>query len=88
MVHLSGVTDQTLATAEMRDEHRLLVDAKDRLGNLDQIETLMADGYLGPLSMEAFAPEVHSLISPGNEIARSFGYIQSRVRENVVQGST
>jgi 2-keto-myo-inositol isomerase len=83
IVHLSGVTDPTLATAEMRDEHRLLVDGKDRLGNLEQIEALMADGYRGPLSMEAFAPEVHSLPSPEEEIARSFEFIRTRMRETV-----
>ena len=33
IIHISGVTDPRLATEDMRDEHRVLVDAGDRIGN-------------------------------------------------------
>ncbi len=83
IVHLSGVTDPALATSEMRDEHRVLVDAKDRLGNIEQIIALMHAGYSGPLSFEAFAPEVHASGTLGQDLARSFEFIRSRVSEKV-----
>jgi 2-keto-myo-inositol isomerase len=80
IVHISGVVDPALATSEMRDEHRVLVDVRDRLGNLDQIEALREAGYRGPISVEAFAPEVHALDDPGAELAASFEFIRSRLK--------
>lgn len=81
MVHVSGVTDPSLSILEMADEHRALVDGRDRLGNLDQIEQLIADGYAGPISMEAFAPSVHAFTDPKAELSRSFDFIASRLAE-------
>lgn len=83
IVHISGVVDPALATSEMRDEHRILVDARDRLGNLDQIEALLEGGYRGPVSVEAFAPEVHDLDDPGAALAASFEFIRSRLKAEV-----
>ena len=65
MVHVSGVTDPRLGIDEMADLHRVLVDAEDRLGNVAQVEALRAAGYAGPVSFEAFAPEVHAPGRPG-----------------------
>jgi 2-keto-myo-inositol isomerase len=79
IVHVSGVSDQTLALSEMADRHRVLVDAQDRLGNVAQIAALQAAGYRGPVSFEAFAPEVHALPDPGPAIARSFDFIRERL---------
>jgi 2-keto-myo-inositol isomerase len=64
IVHVSGVVDQTIAVSEMRDPHRVLVTPGDRLGNIAQIEALQAAGWNGPVSFEAFAPEVHALADP------------------------
>ncbi len=36
IVHISGVTDPSLAVSEMRDKHRVLVTRNDRLGNIEQ----------------------------------------------------
>ncbi|HEX9858740.1 MAG TPA: TIM barrel protein, partial [Paracoccaceae bacterium] len=58
LVHISGVTDPALTPDTMEDAHRVLVDADDRLGNRDQIRTLLARGYQGPFSFEPFAPEI------------------------------
>ncbi len=83
IVHVSGVTDPALATAEMRDEHRVLVDARDRLGTIEQLEALMDGGWRGPVSIEAFAPEVHELDNPGAALAASFAFIRSALEARV-----
>lgn len=59
LVHISGVTDPSLAVANMLDAHRVLVDAADRLENIAQLRDLRAGGYAGPVSLEPFAAEVH-----------------------------
>jgi 2-keto-myo-inositol isomerase len=61
LVHISGVDDPTVAVSDMRDSHRVLIDASDRLDNLGQIKALRAAGYTGPLSFEPFADNVHKL---------------------------
>lgn len=48
----------------MRDGHGFLVDAKDRLGNVEQIAELRAAGYAGPISYEPFAASVPALTDP------------------------
>jgi 2-keto-myo-inositol isomerase len=60
MIHLSGVTDKNLTVKDMRDEHRVLVDSADRLGNCVQVKALLDEGYRGPISFEAFSPVVHA----------------------------
>jgi len=81
IVHISGVVDPVLATDEMADPHRVLVDARDRLGNVAQVRALRAAGYTGPISMESFAPEVHNLKDPKTELARSFDFIRQSLGE-------
>ncbi|MDX7952338.1 TIM barrel protein [Lichenihabitans sp. Uapishka_5] len=58
LVHISGVIEPAVARDDMKDAHRVLVDADDRLDNLGQIRTLAAAGYTGPLSFEPFADGV------------------------------
>lgn len=79
IVHVSGVTDPALPVAEMRDGHRVLVDADDVLGNVAQIRALRAAGYTGPVSYEPFAPSVHSLKDPETALARSMAFIRERL---------
>jgi 2-keto-myo-inositol isomerase len=76
IVHVSGVVDQEVSLSQMRDSHRVLVTPGDRLGNIEQIAALQAAGYAGPISYEAFAPEVHSLPDPEAQLARSFATIR------------
>jgi 2-keto-myo-inositol isomerase len=59
LVHISGVADEQLPRGRMRDEHRVLVDGNDILGNIAQIIALM-EGYDGPYSFEPFAASVHA----------------------------
>ncbi len=79
IVHVSGVVDPTVAVADMRDPHRVLVDAQDRLGNLAQINGLRVTGYKGPISYEPFAPSVHNLADPKAALAESMAYIRQNV---------
>ncbi len=81
MVHVSGVTDPGLGIDEMGDGHRVLVDERDRLGNVDQLRALRDAGYTGPVSMESFAKEIHDLSDPGAALARSFNFMRSRMSE-------
>ena len=82
IIHVSGVVDPALATGEMQDRHRMLVDGKDRLGNIAQIAALAAAGYAGPISFEAFAPEVHALSDPGRALAQSMTFIREGMAAN------
>lgn len=81
IVHISGVVDPKLAVSEMADRHRILVDGHDRLGTLAQIEAMVEAGYTGPISVEAFATEVHDARDAAGDIARSFNFIRSRLAE-------
>lgn len=60
IVHISGIVDPSLSSAEMQDGHRVLVDEADRLKNVEQIKTLNAMGYTGAYSYEPFAASVHT----------------------------
>lgn len=79
IVHVSAVTDPLLAVGEMLDCHRVLVDGSDRLGNVNQIEALIAAGFDGPISFECFAPEVHALAKPLAAIGKSMTYLRNSV---------
>ncbi len=74
IVHVSGVKD-AIYLDDMRDPHRVLVDADDMLGNVAQIRALMAAGYAGPISYEPFARSVHELSNPKAALAASMEFI-------------
>ena len=76
IVHVSGVTDTGVPVTRMQDAHRVLVDAGDRLGNLDQIAALTAAGWQGPVSFEAFSPAVHASTTPGADLRASMQHIR------------
>jgi 2-keto-myo-inositol isomerase len=61
----------------MKDAHRVLVDAEDRLDNLGQIRALVAGGYAGPLSFEPFADSV----SNAPDIRAALGDSMAAVRQ-------
>lgn len=75
IVHVSGVKDM-IALDDMRDPHRVLVDADDVLGNVAQIRALRAAGYTGPISYEPFAPSVHDMADPKAALAASMEFIR------------
>lgn len=78
LIHVSGVTDPTVRLADLRDSHRGLVDARDRLDAAGQISALVAGGYAGPVSFEPFAAEVHALANPARAIRASMDYLTTR----------
>lgn len=82
MVHISGVTDRSLAVHAMRDAHRILLDENDCLNNIQQLLTFSAAGFNGPVSMEAFSPDVHAFTDPGLRLSGSFDFITSAVAAN------
>lgn len=79
LVHISGVTDPGVAVADMLDDHRVLVDGSDRLGNLTQIRALLAAGFEGPYSFEPFATEVHDLAEPEPAVRDSMDHVSAGV---------
>jgi 2-keto-myo-inositol isomerase len=78
LVHISGVTEPSITTDQMRDPHRGHVDAADRLDNLAQLRALHGAGYSGALSVEAFAPCVHRATDPEGALSGSFNFIASQ----------
>jgi 2-keto-myo-inositol isomerase len=79
LVHISGVDDPAVTVSDMRDPHRVLVDAADRLDNVGQIRALVSGGYQGLLSFEPFSPVVQKLTEPRAALAESIAFIRSRV---------
>ena len=53
IVHVSGVKD-SIYVNDMRDPHRVLVDADDLLGNVAQIRALRSAGYTGADQLRTF----------------------------------
>ena len=78
IVHVSGVKDP-IYLSDMRDEHRVLVDGDDLLGNVAQIRALVAAGYRGPISYEPFSKQVHDLTAPKPALAASMEFIRAGI---------
>lgn len=83
MVHISGVTDAEVSVVQMKDSHRVLVNSDDRLQTTAQLAALTKGGYVGPVSMEAFAPEVHNFLNPVEYLRDSFQFISSGLAARV-----
>lgn len=75
IIHISGVVDTNITIGQMTDADRVLVDARDVLGNAEQIRALRTAGYTGPVSYEAFAPSVHELADPGTALKASMDHL-------------
>lgn len=82
LVHISGVTEPSATASTMRDPHRVLVDAADRIGNIAQLRALRAGGYRGAISFEPFAAAVHDSPTIEADLSASLGY----VKEGLEQG--
>ena len=81
LVHISGVMNPAPTVDQMTDAHRVLVNPHDRLGNIAQLRTLQANGYDGPASFEAFAPEIHDMKDPTAALAGSIAFIASQLAD-------
>ncbi|WP_439562837.1 TIM barrel protein [Roseinatronobacter sp.] len=80
IVHISAVVDPTLSVDHMEDEHRVLIDGQDRLGNIDQIEALITAGYKGAFSYECFSPQTQTLADPATALRQSFDFISAQLQ--------
>lgn len=76
LVHISGVVDGAVDRDDMKDAHRVLVDAGDRLDNLGQIRALAAAGYTGPLSFEPFADSVSNAADIRGLLEESIAFVR------------
>jgi 2-keto-myo-inositol isomerase len=79
LVHISGVTDRAIGIGAMRDAHRVLIDANDRISNVEQIRALLKAGYNGPFSFEPFAAELRTLADPAQAIRQSMKFIEAEL---------
>jgi 2-keto-myo-inositol isomerase len=78
LVHISGV-DRDIPLGALRDEHRVLVDADDGLGNIGQIIALLAGGYSGPFAFEPFAASVRNHPDIAAALATSMHWIDAEI---------
>ncbi len=83
LIHISGVEDPALPVGQMRDAHRVLVGAADRLGNAEQIRYLLAAGYRGLCSFEPFAEEIASATDIEQRLAASMMHLRAAVAQRV-----
>ncbi|SDO27585.1 2-keto-myo-inositol isomerase [Rhodoferax sp. OV413] len=79
LIHISGVEDTALTPSQMRDSHRVLVGASDRLGNAAQLNTLLNAGYAGYVSFEPFAEEIAAAKDIEQQLASSMAYLTQAV---------
>jgi 2-keto-myo-inositol isomerase len=84
IIHISGVIDHNVTLGQMTDAHRILVDPADRLGNVDQIAQLANLGFVGPVSFEAFAPQVHASATVQADLAASIQFIREGLADKLV----
>lgn len=79
LIHISGVEDSAVTVPDMRDGHRVLVGAGDRLGNPAQIRRLLDAGYAGYVSFEPFAESVAASATIEAELAASMAWLRDAV---------
>jgi 2-keto-myo-inositol isomerase len=79
LIHISGVEDTALNANQMRDGHRVLVGAADRLANAAQIRRLLDAGYQGYASYEPFAEEIAAAQDIEQRLRDSMAYLQQAV---------
>ena len=82
IVHVSGVTEQSLGPEQMHDKHRIFVNEQDRLNNIGQLATLRSSGYEGPVSFEVFAPQAQQLERAYSAVNDSIEFITSAITAN------
>ena len=76
------MTDASATAATMRDPHRVLVDAGDRIGNIAQLRALRAGGYRGAISFEPFAASVHDSPTIEADLRASLAYVKAGLEQS------
>lgn len=75
LVHISGVSNNKLKISEMRDDDRELIDEKDIIKNLDQMKSLITNGYKGIFSFEPFSKKIQNIDDPSSRIINNIEYL-------------
>ena len=60
LAHMSGISRLDLSPGELTEPDRGLIFPDDRVGNIRQLQALIAAGYKGFISMEPFSPQVQN----------------------------
>ena len=60
LAHMSGIARDDLTPGELSEPDRGLIEEVDRVQNIRQLKSLIANGYKGFISMEPFNPQVQS----------------------------
>jgi len=81
LVHISGLEATTISFVDMEDADRVLVGPQDRLGNVEQLRRLYADGFDGIVSFEPFAKQIHDLADPIAAVRASMAYVSRALAE-------
>lgn len=76
ILEISGVVDPHVSVDEMADGHRILVDGRDRIQNIEQVRTMLQSGYTGCVSYECFASSVHEIADPATALKESMDHIR------------
>lgn len=79
LVHVSGISRQDLAPAQLAEPDREFVFADDRAGNLAQLTQIFSEGYQGYVSIEPFSPKVQQDPEIAKRLAESVAHIRSSV---------
>ena len=75
LVHISSVTDNSLAMEDILDAHRFFVQGNDITFCVEQIRDLLNAGYNGFVSFEPFADEIGEYADPATAIKESMQHI-------------
>jgi 2-keto-myo-inositol isomerase len=75
LVHISGVTDPRVSISDMRDSHRVLVTAADRIDNVGQIKAITKTKPNVLLSFEPFSDAVHNSKSIEADLKHSMNFV-------------
>jgi 2-keto-myo-inositol isomerase len=78
LIHISGLEDE-ISFEDMLDGHRVLVGPADRLGNVEQLQRLLADGFDGPVSFEPFSERVWNLTDPKGAVEESISFVNTEL---------
>ena len=80
LIHISGLEDD-ITFNDMLDGDRVLVGPKDRLDNIEQLRTLLAAGYAGPVSFEPFSKKVWDLPNPKQAVQDSIDFVNKSLAQ-------
>jgi 2-keto-myo-inositol isomerase len=79
LVHISGIDRTDLRPDELTEPDRGLVFEGDRVGNVQQLQKLISEGYAGCVSIEPFNPAVQQDPSLASKLAASVDYVRAGI---------